>query len=656
MRSKTALFCRNQQDCSPCVQVELDLSLAYLPEGMEELDRKDCEDFGNQEEERDEEEEEESSSSMTDTEHQSNGSSICANLYISKSSPVGGSCIMVNVRLPISSVPINQGVDTVVVGTLHFDCFNVKMSEEVVLSSYTLPRYHNVLNLTHIVPGCKYLTEPNKVPPCKVPYLDITHGETNVSVGIRNGLEKDSFFLKIFTNGSTNNNPKILNGDERYVIQHADIVPCTCFDLQYEENILKKSKLTLTIRNVKLLYTLEADCGLMAEVLLCWKDGRRSACHEIPSSRKQIKAKDVQEAMDLYVHHSSLCVQVRYKNTVWHTNCLHTNDSPGSGHSNQILLLVSKYLHGNKSICIVGRNTCFTFNNTTYQELNGEIFERKILQEFMSGQCTKIWRRGTDEEAFVCSLDKYMRKRWNLALILSLTVVFCGLFVLLMKREGVKVCLRKMIADKPLDAIFNNRRVLILYTPENLEYQGLVEVLATSLKGLSLEVVLDQWYRNQMCELGPTIWYHKEKNLIYDKNGIILFLISEGVKQWGIINPQDNSRSDPYSTIGSILHLVYPDFKDGKAIGHYVVASLDIHHKRDIPEIFHSVPILTLPSQLKKLLKAIAGKNKRKLSQRRLNQLCANVQEKLQKFQHGCETPTTLMPDGSLIVEMHPLI
>ncbi|OCT85911.1 interleukin-17 receptor C [Xenopus laevis] len=695
MTSKTELKCMSENNCVLCVVVELEISLTYLTEGMGKLEIEDCNDYYDEEAEMedDDEEEEEASSDYSDHRFHNNDSSICAIFYISQNGPHSRSCIMVAVRMPISSIPPSPRTGTVQVGKLKYSCLKGDLSEDLNILACSVPRYHDILKINHSVPGCLDLEDPNKVPICKVPLLNIVHGETNTSVGIINGSRNDIFKLDTIYKHHLRNQ-HILNGDERFVVRHEDVVPCMCFKVswddssdalqkkicpfenasQYEDNIWKNSNLTLNLVNSKLLYTLEVWCPVMVEISLCWRNGHQDDCHEIPGSETQtnIRAQPTtEEAKGLHSVQHSICVQVKYKDKIWLTNCTeNVKDSHRSIGNNNFLIVASNSSYTESPLCLAWRNTCLALNNTKHEELHGVTsFEMKILQEFKSGECELVWRRDSKEAAYVCSLDKYMRKRWNLAWILCLTLLCCVLFVLLLKRERAKKWLKKMVTEKPLDAVFQKRNVLILYSPDHPAYGSLIHTLATSLQNLSLTVTLDQWDRVHMCEVGAISWFHQKKSLIYKENGIIILLFSEGGKRifhdWRDANGHHRLGQDPYGTFGSILNCVYPDFKEGIARGHYVVASFDLLPS-DVPQIFHSVPVLSLPSQLMNLLKELAGNNKKKLSKKQLHQLSRNLKGPLNEWQHNSHSPfisehsasemsMPFTPNGSLSVEMHPL-
>ncbi|KAG8536235.1 hypothetical protein GDO81_026834, partial [Engystomops pustulosus] len=123
------------------------------------------------------------------------------------------------------------------------------------------------------------------------------------------------------------------------------------------------------------------------------------------------------------------------------------------------------------------------------------------------------------------------RSKWNWSRALCLFVIACFVLVLILKNENLKKCLKSVTAEKSNGEIFNERRILILYSPDNQEYENLVHVFASSLKALQLDVVLDQWHRVKISEMSPVPWYHQEKRLVLEKQGLIILLFSEGAKE-----------------------------------------------------------------------------------------------------------------------------
>ncbi|MEE6502371.1 hypothetical protein FKM82_004495 [Ascaphus truei] len=672
MRSKNVLYCKEEKDCLPCVQVQLDMSVASLTEKLEDLTGDDCgdeeEESDEDQEEGDEEEDEEivNSDHSSGPDHRSNGSFICANLFISQMMPTSSYCDMVRVWMPLSSVPRYQGMNSVKVGTVVFNCFLAAPGDEVNLTSYTQPRYHDVLSKTHHVRDCKKLRVIEEVKQCQVPSLNVSIGD-EISVGILNGSRDRGYFLKLYHNRTyqQNNLYRISqrNGEDRYVVPASDVVPCLCFQVwlsnltdavrqsqcpflkyhQYEENVWRQSDLSLKMQNERLVYEFTAPCDLAAEVTLCWKSSHPSQCLEIPDSRRQIFVQDPRHFKKVRPH-SSLCVQVRNKdNRIWHTKCPHAADSQNSKKRKEVLVTVSRLSRSNSSLCLLETNPCTALFSFTDPRLKGDRFlKQKVMQDLIANQCVKIWSPSENREVFVCSLDKYMRQRWSLAWVLCLCIPSCVLLLLVLKKVELQNWVKLVTEDTSLDEIFRCRRVLILYSPDYPAYEQLVGTLASSLNELRLTVILDQWHSVEMSNVSPIPWYHGQKSLVCEQNGLILLLFSEGARnkyyEWMGETTQERASGNPYSSFEAALNCVLPDFDGGTLAGRYVVACFeDGFNRDDIPKIFQEAPVLSLPSQLARLLVELAGDSKRKLKKRQLHKLSTRVSEKLQNAIQRCQ-------------------
>ncbi|KAM4722766.1 interleukin-17 receptor C [Rhinophrynus dorsalis] len=513
---------------------------------MEDLEGDDCGDYYDRDDEVDEvngeDKETSSNEQYSDLDSQNNGSYICANLFISHVNPTSSHCGMVNVRMPLSSVPLSQKKNSVHVGKVVYSCFHALPSSVLNITSYTLPRYHDELTNTHTLP-----------------------------------------------------------------VNH-----------EYVNNTWRHSNLSLNVHDGVLVYTFEARCNLTAEAVLCWKSQHRPACQELPHSRRNINAQVPQSILGIKLFHPSLCVQMQ------------TGD---------------------------------------------QTLEQRVLNVFMSNECEKLWSPNSNEAFYVCSLDKYTRRRWHMALMLSVVIACTALLFLILMKMELKKCLKWISADKSLDEIFKGRRVWILYSPDSPVYEKLVSALAASLKELRLNVVLDQWHRVEMCQVLPMPWYYQQKALVFKENGIIILLFSEGSRErfdkWCNKDSPELSALDPYSSFGATLNCVYPDFLEGKAAGRYVIANFELFGKVDIPQIFQAVPTFSLPSQLHKLLKEITGANRSKLRNKQLQLLSDKLSDKLQKSikechsnrlqqsvsnQLGSETSVSMSYDESVSRTMQPLI
>uniref|UniRef100_A0A674JPC5 Interleukin-17 receptor C n=1 Tax=Terrapene triunguis TaxID=2587831 RepID=A0A674JPC5_9SAUR len=193
-----------------------------------------------------------------------------------------------------------------------------------------------------------------------------------------------------------------------------------------------------------------------------------------------------------------------------------------------------------------------------------------------------------------------LRARWALAWMGVLLSTFCILLLLLLKKENLKGVLR-------------GRCALILYSPDHAGFERLVSTLACALTRLQLAVSVELWSRAELCAIGPMQWFHAQRLRVLQEGGTVVLLFSRGAvarcTEWLLWKPGELlPRDDPCSAFSASLNCILPDFLAGKAGGRYLVACFeDLLQPSDIPELFRSVPIFTLPSQLPTFLLALAG-------------------------------------------------
>ncbi|KAM4651165.1 interleukin-17 receptor C [Discoglossus pictus] len=347
--------------------------------------------------------------------------------------------------------------------------------------------------------------------------------------------------------------------------------------------------------------------------------------HHVPGCKV---LKDIEEIKQCQV------LDVRRERAVLHTACPYANLSK-SPQRNEAFLLVSQHPLRVPTLCFMNGNNCSETYNVTEQGLRSAgSREQRVLRDFMAQTCMKVWSSGRNDDVYVCPQDKYQRRRWSLAWVLCILIIVCMLFFLILKKKELENWVKRVAGDASLDEIFKNRKVLILYSPDNDAYKERVALLASALKDLRLDVVLDQWYRIDMSRVNPMPWYHAQKSAVFNENGMVILLFSEGARQrlieWN--NRTTQQSVDPYGSFGATLNCIIPDFQRGKAVGRYVVGHFDGQLSRnDIPSIFQVVPILTLPSQMDKLLTVLAGSKSKNLSKKLLHQLSARASEKLDR-------------------------
>ncbi|KAM3914312.1 interleukin-17 receptor C [Leptodactylus fuscus] len=683
IRAKTMKRC-DGNGCQLCVQVTMDLSVAFVSEVSDEFSSGDCDDY--EEEYYDEDYEEDLDDNNGDDETANdwslyigvnkpgNDSLLCANLFILRVVPASLLCSLVRVSLPQTSVPRRIGTNnSIKVGSVIYNTVNAIPGNELNITSYTFPKYTEELHVYHILPSCTELDSKENIEECAAPTFKKLEDSDSVYISMAKETPARNTTLRVFHNAKhkLNDTLNTLYGEDFYIVRKSDIVPCLCFEAWYndrsdrvrrlycpfssdsDESILRKTELYVEIKDNTPFYELSAPCDVSAELSLCWNSGDNSECLEIPHTRKEIMNEQI-GSVTLENLHPSLCLQVAVKGKVLHTQCLPVNGTKQKRSDGTVL--VSRHEHENASFCFVGKDKCITLENLTDQVREADFLELNLVEDMISEKCMKILKLSKNHEVYACDVDKYIRSRWNWSRVLCLLVVACVLLILLLKNENLKKWLKSVTAEKSLSEIFNDRRVLILYSPDNQEYEDLVRVFASCLKDLQLDVVLDQWNRMKMTELNPLPWYHYQKDLVFQKKGLIILLFSEAAREkynaWQANDATQRIDSDPYQSFGAVLNCVQSDFGNNKAKGQYVVATFHPSRSDSVPEPFNSVPVYELPLCLEKFLKEIAGFNAKKLGHKQVNRLSNKIRERL----YSKDKLESMYGRGSVAVELQPLV
>ncbi|XP_073425746.1 interleukin-17 receptor C isoform X2 [Dendrobates tinctorius] len=653
IRAKTVKRC-DQKGCWLCVQVTIDVSVAFISESSEELGSGDCSDYYDEYAGDYSEDDDLSDVSLYIAMNKpTKDSLLCANLYILRLVPPSNLCSFVRISLSQLSIPWRPDTDNrIKVGSVIYNSIRMRPGNGLNITSYTEPKYMEELHVHHSLPACNELDPKENILECEAPWINITGGSHIMSVSIDNGTSARNRTLRVYYNSRHQGN------DTTYKLAwYSDLVDAVrtlhCpFSSASEEKIVRSSALNVKIEDNTPLYSLSAHCNLSAEFSLCWKPNDNSECREIPNTRKKILSEYI-GSVKLENLHPSLCLQVSIKGEVLHTRCLPITGTKQK--KNEALIL--RHRHENTSFCFVGENQCVTLENATDQVRRGTGFlEQKIVEDIIAGECMKIFKPDKNHEFYACNVEKYERSRWNWSRALCLLAIACFVLILLLKSENLKKWIKSVTTEKSLSEIFSNRRVLILYPPDTKEYENLVRVFASSLKGLQLDVVLDQWHRIKMSEIGPMVWYQKEKDTVLKKNGLIVLLFSEGTKEkyiaWKAQDPTQRNDLDPYQTFGAVLNCVEPDFCKKRDLERYIVATFSPSRQNSVPEPFNSVLAYELPLSLEKFLKEIAGVNAKKLGHRQLKRESNKIRKKLSVR----DTTESVNSVGNVAVEIQPLV
>ncbi|KAJ1111179.1 hypothetical protein NDU88_008516 [Pleurodeles waltl] len=536
-------------------------------------------------------------------------------------------CVEVEVMVPWSFA--QRSPDLQMKGTVTFDCFLTAPKDELTIKAYTVPRYSEELNLTHRVPGCKLRALREEVRICEVPTINVSF-QRDVLIQIVNGSKVRPYILRLEHNNSgklPSSNHK-LTGESNYTISHSDIVPCLCVQVwlsdyrdavrlkacpfenmsKYQENTWRKSNLTLRPRSDILTWEFRALCDLSAEISLCWRPNRESACHDIPHSRKNVSVHvHVMQEFQGVMPHPSLCVQVRGDNKTRHTKCPYDDVTVPSVWSH-VLLMVSEHSLSNFSLCVLEEGDCVPLPKSASLNMAGYLEEQLLRDVVVHHKCAKVWspHRNLTGAVLLCSLDEYVRLRWPLAWVASLMITCSILLLLVIKKRELEGCVHSLKKDYSSTGLFQNRRTLLLYSPDHDAFKMLIETLASALKDLPLAVVVDLWHRGDLDNLGPMQWFHRQRLKVVEEGGVVVLVFSKAAlsacDDWFQSKPRTTgsmSWKDPHSAFAAALNCVLPDFLEGRSSGRYVVACFeDLFNRKKIPVIFQRVPVFTLPSQL----------------------------------------------------------
>ncbi|XP_074054706.1 interleukin-17 receptor C isoform X2 [Macrotis lagotis] len=593
LQTEVVLRCREESDCVPCVRVTT-LNLT-----VQEPRKEDRDETGLQE----------------DTELTSHpwprNESLQAKVILSFQAYLTDRCIWVMVEVPAAMVQPGQNVGSVV-----FDCFEAPVGGEVQILSYTQSPNQKKLNHTLQLPDCFRPEMQDSVQSCWVlPSFNIsTEGDTIQMV--LDASIKQNYVLSVYWDQTRDSRIDrfhgVLTGPQNITLNQTDLVPCLCIqvhsnvsdslrntycpfreDSRAQQNLWSHSKLKF-LRTTSLSWQVEAPCPLSAETVLCWKLMDSETCHPLPVP-KLLQNVTVNKFQDLPLKtlHPNVCVQV------WSRGKLHIQECPLEDIldplRDDILVLETWGPQETQSFCAMETSGCTLLPSMAHTR--AALLGKQLLQDLQSGQCMQLWN--DTGVLWVCSLQKYVHKRWVLAWLGFLVLAACILLLLLANRGGVKGAAR-------------GRRALLLYCPDHAGFERLVGTLATALAQLRLPVALDLWHRRELSALGPLAWFHAQRRRALQEGGLLVLLFSPGAAalcaQW--LRAEAPAGTGPFA---ASLSCVLPDFLEGRAPGRYLVACFEeLLPARDVPELFRAVPVFSLPSQMPAFLRALAGPGTRR--------------------------------------------
>ncbi|XP_026573691.1 interleukin-17 receptor C isoform X2 [Pseudonaja textilis] len=645
MNPRNTLWCPEEGDCIPCVQVMLTLGLL----GPSALGAK--QDGG-----------------ANKIREQPKGHPkkiprthifLMAETYSSLSR-----CVEVEVWLPYDWESQNNSL-----GSLQYNCFPIALSGELHLRVFMRPHYHStgVLQVMHHGPDCTWPKATDAIHLCQVPRLATSVGLQSAILHVQNVPKGLHFKLWLYLNrtdglqGLDQGTPKLLTGSENVSLPISQVFPCLCFQVwpKIEDQAdtprthlcpfvndraalaraWAHSRLEVHPSRESLSCLVSAPCDLQGELVPCWRM-EELACHPLhPHLHLALIPNEPQEFPRLRPH-PNLCVQVRRNGSTYLQSCLQ-DDVPKS--QQYLLFQEIRDTQGNLLVQIMEQGTWVSpaqVSNTRRRRLEEDL--RKSMQ---LGKCTEVWQEeGTNATIFwACSVEHYPRTYWVLIWLVTLLGSCCVLLMLLFKKEAVKGWFKILKEDYSSRGMLQGRQVLILYSPDHEGYERVVGVLADALTQLQASVSLELWSRGELGSLGPMQWFHAQRHLVLQEGGVIVLLFSHGAvascAEWlGWKQNFLRSAVKPDSTFLASLNCVLPDFLAGEARATYIVSCFEeLLPVSEIPELFCSVPVYPLPSQLFSFLLDLAGPRVGHQQRISLKRHAGCIRKSLEQAAHECQ-------------------
>ncbi|XP_007500267.2 interleukin-17 receptor C isoform X3 [Monodelphis domestica] len=612
LQTEVVLQCREESNCDLCVRVTL-----YLT--VQEPRKEDPDEGGLQED-----------AELTSGPWPRN-ESLEAEVILSFKDFLSNRCVLVEVEVSPSMVQPGQNV-----GYLVFDCFRAPVGDEVWIWSYTQPRYQKELNHTQQLPDCIKPELWNNVQSCWVlPWFNISAEGDAVQLVMDVSAEQNYVLFLYWnqTQGLSTRFHEVLTGPHNITVNNTDLVPCLCIqmwpnvldairnshcpfqkDPRAHKNLWNQSKLNLTFSTLwgetALSWMVKAPCPLSAEMVLCWQPVGSELCHPLPLPlpRENVIVNTLQH-LPMLTLHPNICLQVWSRGKPQIQKCP-PKDVLGPLRDDMLLLETWGSVE-NHSFCAMEISGCTPLPSLAHTR--AAFLGKQLLQDLQSGQCVQLWNAtGT---LWACSLQKYTHHRWVLAWLAFLALAACILLLLLLNRDGMKGWLQFLKEDYRYGGAARGRRALLLYSPDHPSFERLVGTLASALGQLQLSVAVDLWHRQELSALGPLAWFHAQRRQALQEGGVVILIFSPGAvalcREWLQEVGAPRPPAPTPDTFAASLSCVLPDFLEGRASGCYVVACFEeLLPPECIPDLFHSVPVFSLPSQTSAFLRALVGPGK----------------------------------------------
>ncbi|XP_029140683.1 interleukin-17 receptor C [Protobothrops mucrosquamatus] len=644
MNPRNTLWCPEEGDCIPCVQVTLTLGL------LEPAALGAKQDGG--------------ASKIGEQPKGHPKKILRTHVFLMAQTYSSSRCVEVEVWLPDDRESQNNSL-----GSLQYNCFPVALSGELNLTVFMQPRYHSagVLQATQRGPDCTWPKATEAIRLCQVPRLDISVGLRSAILHVQNTPKGQHFKLWPYLNrtdgfkGLDQETPKLLTGSENVSLPISQVFPCLCFQVwpKIEDQAdtprthfcpfandpaalaraWAHSRLEVHTSGGSLSCLVSAPCDLQGELVPCWQM-EELTCHPLhPHLHLALLPHEPQEFPRLRSH-PNLCVQVRRNGSTYLQSCLQDDVTGGQRY---LLFRETQDSQGNSVVQIMEQGTWVStaqISNTRSKRL-----EEDLRNSMELGKCMQVWQEdGTNATIlWACSVEHYHRTYWVLIWLVTLLGSCSVLLIVLFKKELVKGWFKILKEDYSSRGTLQGRRILLLYSPDHEGYERVVGTLADALTQLQLSVSLELWSRGELGSLGPMQWFHAQRRLVLQEGGVIVLLFSHGAMascaEWlGWV------QEDPWLTFkangvfSASLNCVLPDFLAGEARATYLVGCFEkLLPIDEIPDLFCSVPAYPLPSQLFSFLLALAGPKVGHKQKNSLRKYAECIRKSLEQAVHECQ-------------------
>ncbi|XP_026223540.1 interleukin-17 receptor C isoform X2 [Anabas testudineus] len=582
MKLKVILCCSAPHDCSPCLQIKIEVQVENALDVSEESG--------------DHFDEEESSDTVEVAEGGGRKSRALVRVCLGKPGSID---ICKTVEFTPRHSSLHQASHLPTHNKMQM-WIKLVLEENLMFGTPVLVNVYSHLNGTNHnqtinVPPLEEVcsVHQNNVKECDAPIVRLVHD-----------LKRNLVLLKL--NGTVHTQDKLLcqmlwhdmpvktltwpKGKTEMIISSDLVAPCLCFQVWWsgknvrrelcpfknQQDAHERMRHNLSVTVVEspmrggetgLSWNVTAPCRLEAEVWLCKKDVAGSQCEEVAGSRQALNSHEE-----------------------WRT--IHSGLWSKSGE----------------------------FNATSHPLL---CVQMKINVSYLEPQCP-----------FATS-----RWRWSLIILIGLLLMCLAILGAYFIQGVLKGYVWRWLKDDDVKGAVGGGHVILLYPPDdNKALPGLMCHLGLSLQSLGFTVSLDLWSKAELGALGPVPWLHSRLDQLKRQGGKVVLVLSQAAwiraEEWGARGWERNTPSrknkdtkedeagkgypNPSSlpsldVFSASLSCILADYLQGRAGERFTLVQFESLPPeppggfRPLPELFRGLHLYSLPSQSLGFLTELAG-------------------------------------------------